>query len=148
MSKTMQPTEVNYNVHNKELLTIIKALEEWEQYLPHFSGTPMIIVSDHQNLQYFMTARQVKPCHICWKEFLSGFNVKITYHPGKSSTKPNAFSQQPNHEVTEPQGRSHPGTVTLCRPIHPHKHQCYGLHSRCLPPSRDPKRPVERPYDL
>ena len=102
MSRMMQPAEVNYDVHNKELLAIIKVLEEWEQYLPHFGSTPTIIISDHQNLQYFMTARQVKPHHIRWKEFLSGFNVKITYRPGKSSTKPDALSRRPDHEVTEP----------------------------------------------
>jgi len=102
MSRTMQPAEVNYDVHDKELLAIIKALEEWEQYLPHFGGTPTTIISDHQNLQYFMTARQVKPRHIRWKEFLSGFNVKITYRPGKSSTKPDALSRRPDHKVTEP----------------------------------------------
>ena len=102
MSRTMQPAEVNYNVHDKELLAIIKALEEWEQYLPHFGSTPTIIISDHQNLQYFVAARQVKPRHIRWKEFLSGFNVKITYHPGKSSTKPDALSRRPDHEVNEP----------------------------------------------
>ena len=56
MSRMMQPAEANYNVYDKELLAIIKALEEWEQYLPHFGGTPMIIISNHQNLQYFMTA--------------------------------------------------------------------------------------------
>ena len=28
MSRTMQPAEVNYDVHDKELLAIIKALEE------------------------------------------------------------------------------------------------------------------------
>ena len=55
MSRMMQPAEANYNVYDKELLAIIKALEEWEQYLPHFGGIPMIIISNHQNLQYFMT---------------------------------------------------------------------------------------------
>ena len=56
MSRTMQPAEVNYDVHDKELLVIIKALREWHQYPPHLAGAPTLIVSDHQNLQYFTTA--------------------------------------------------------------------------------------------
>ena len=40
----------------------------------------------------------MKPRHIRWKEFLSGFNVKILYCPGKSSTKPDALSRRHDHE--------------------------------------------------
>jgi len=98
MSRTMQPAEVHYDVHDKELLVIIKALKEWEQYLPNLAGAPTLIISDHQNLQYFTTARQVKPRHLRWKEFLSGFNVKILYRPGKSSTKLDALSRRHDHE--------------------------------------------------
>jgi hypothetical protein len=101
MSKTMQPAEVNYDVHDKELLAIIKALDEWQQYLPNLGGAPTIIVSDHQNLQYFTTARQVKPRHLRWREFLSGFNMKILYRPGKSSSKPDALSRRHDHMVAE-----------------------------------------------
>lgn len=62
------------------------------------AGAPTLIISDHQNLQYFTTARQVKPRHIRWKEFISGFNIKILYRPGKSSTKPDALSRRHDHD--------------------------------------------------
>ena len=101
MSRTMQPAEVSYDVHDKELLAIIKALDEWQQYLPHMAGAPTLIISNHQNLQYFTTVRQVKPCHIRWKEFLLGFNIKILYQPGKSSTKPDALSRHHDHDDIE-----------------------------------------------
>ena len=33
LSKTMQPAERNYEIYNKELLVIMKALTKWRQYL-------------------------------------------------------------------------------------------------------------------
>jgi len=33
LSRTMQPTERNYKIYNKELLAIVKALTKWRQYL-------------------------------------------------------------------------------------------------------------------
>lgn len=54
-SKAMQPVKHNYDVHDKELLAVVHALEIWRLYLegnPH----PIDIFSDHQNLEFFMTA--------------------------------------------------------------------------------------------
>jgi len=42
---------INYNVHDKELLTIFEAFK-WQHYLEG-SGLPIDVVTDHQNLQYF-----------------------------------------------------------------------------------------------
>ena len=33
LSRTMQPAEQNYEIYNKELLVIVKALAKWRQYL-------------------------------------------------------------------------------------------------------------------
>jgi len=33
LSRTMQPTERNYEIYNKELLAIMEALAKWQQYL-------------------------------------------------------------------------------------------------------------------
>jgi len=46
------------DVHDKEILAIIHALEEWQHFL---EGTthPVEIWTDHQNLQYFMTAKKL-----------------------------------------------------------------------------------------
>jgi hypothetical protein len=32
-SKKMSPAEMNYDIHNKELLTVIIAFQEWKVYL-------------------------------------------------------------------------------------------------------------------
>ena len=44
--------ELNYDVHNKELLAIFKAFKIWQHYLEG-SALPIDIVTDHKNLEYF-----------------------------------------------------------------------------------------------
>ena len=58
LSKSLSVVEWNYNVHDKEMLAIIYALEEWRHFL---EGTmhPVEIWTDHRNLQYFMTVKKL-----------------------------------------------------------------------------------------
>jgi len=44
--------ELNYNVYNKELLAIFKAFKIWWHYLEG-STSPIDVVTDHKNLEYF-----------------------------------------------------------------------------------------------
>ncbi len=53
----MLPAECNYEIYNKEMLAIIRALEEWDAKLrsvPHF-----LILIDHKNLEYFIITRKL-----------------------------------------------------------------------------------------
>ena len=52
LSRTMQPAEQNYEIYNKELLTIVKALIKWRQYLLD-AAEPFEVWMDHENLKYF-----------------------------------------------------------------------------------------------
>ena len=52
LSKTFSKTEQNYEIYDRELLAIIRALEEWRHYIQG-SGHTTIIYLDHQNLTYF-----------------------------------------------------------------------------------------------
>jgi hypothetical protein len=53
-SKTLQPAECNYEIHDKELLAIVRALQVFRHYLEGWED-PLEILSDHGNLVYFMT---------------------------------------------------------------------------------------------
>ena len=55
-SCSFNPAEVNHNTHNKELLAIFKAFKHWHQYLEG-SRTPINVVTDHKNLEYFATTK-------------------------------------------------------------------------------------------
>ena len=55
-SKKHTPAECNYDIYDKELMAIIKALKEWR---PECEGAayPLKLLTDHKNLEYFMTKK-------------------------------------------------------------------------------------------
>ena len=57
-SKSFNETERNYEIHDKELAAIIRALEEWRHHLEGQRLT-MEIWADHKNLEYFMKAQNL-----------------------------------------------------------------------------------------
>ncbi|KAF8749514.1 Reverse transcriptase (RNA-dependent DNA polymerase) [Rhizoctonia solani] len=93
MSKSFSSAEANYDTHNKELLAIIKALEEW-RILLEAMDRPIQVFTDHRNLEYWMQARTFNRRHARWCIFLSNFNFEIHYCPGKQSGKPDALSRR------------------------------------------------------
>lgn len=86
--------ECNYDIYDKELLAVIKALEEWRPELEGSRNT-FEIVTDHKNLQTFGTTKQLTPRHMRWSELLSRFNFRIRYRPGTLNTIPEALSRKP-----------------------------------------------------
>lgn len=86
--------ECNYDIYDKELLAVIKALEEWRPELEGSRNT-FEIVTDHKNLQTFGTTKQLTPRHMRWSELLSRFNFRIRYRPGTLNTMPEALSRKP-----------------------------------------------------
>jgi len=50
--------EWNYKIHNKEMLAIIHALEEWRYFL---EGVTYLVEiwTNHKNLEYFMMAKKL-----------------------------------------------------------------------------------------
>jgi len=60
-SKSLSPVEQNYEIHDKEMLAIIRALEEWKHFLEG-ARHPVEIWTDHKNLEYFMMAKKLNRC--------------------------------------------------------------------------------------
>src|SRR5258708_2131942 len=52
MSKSFSNTEWNYQIHDKEMLVIMHALEEWRHFLEG-ANQKFEIHMDHKNLSYF-----------------------------------------------------------------------------------------------
>src|SRR6266481_1880825 len=93
LSKTFDEAEKNYDVHDKELTAINAAFRHWRHYLEG-SGTPIDIVTDHCNLQYFSTTKVLMRRQAWVLEFLSQFNLVICFRPGKLSTKPDTLTRR------------------------------------------------------
>ncbi|MBW0559584.1 hypothetical protein O181_099299 [Austropuccinia psidii MF-1] len=87
------PAELNYEIHDKELLGIVWALKRWRAFLLSLSNS-FEVLTDHSSLQYFMSSKVLTHCQARWAEFLSEFHFTITYRPGRLATLTDALSRQ------------------------------------------------------
>ncbi len=92
-SKKHSPQECNYEIYDKELLAIVLAFQEWRQELEG-SAKQVKVLSDHRNLEYFMTTKMLNRRQARWAEYLSRFDFKIHYRPGKLGGKPDALTRR------------------------------------------------------
>jgi hypothetical protein len=94
-SKTMQPAELNYDIHDKEMLAIIRSLVGWRAELEGLQARePIKIYSDHRALEYFMTTKQLSARQARWSELLSRYDFKIMYRTGKANGRADALSRR------------------------------------------------------
>jgi transposase InsO family protein len=97
-SKTMSPAELNYQIHDKEMLAIVKSLSQWRADLAR-TDKRIQVFTDHKALEYFMTTKQLNQRQARWAEVLSEFFFTIVYRPGKQNEKADALTRR-GDEVT------------------------------------------------
>ena len=56
--KSLNVTEKNYEIQNKEMLAVIRGLENWK-YLLEGTKFKFKVWTDHKNLEYFMKAQKL-----------------------------------------------------------------------------------------
>ena len=98
-SRKMTSAEINYEIHDKELLAIIVCFYQWRPLLLS-NFDPIIVYTDHRNLLYFSEAKKLNRHQARWSLFLSKFNFKIVYRAGKEGGKPDALSRQPDYTLS------------------------------------------------
>jgi len=96
LSKSLSPVERNYKIHDKEMLAIIRAMEEWRQFLEG-AEHQFEVWTDHKNLEYFMTAKKLNRRQARWSLFLARFDFLLHHRPGKSMGKSDALSRRADH---------------------------------------------------
>ena len=74
--------EINYEIHDKELLAIVDSFQEWHHFLEGAVHS-VTIYTDHKNLEYFIMARVLNHRQARWNMSLSRFDFVITYRPRK-----------------------------------------------------------------
>jgi transposase InsO family protein len=94
-SKKFSSAEERYDVHDKELLAIVYALEHWRVYAE--SCSDLTIFTDHKNLTHFTTTKQLNRRQVRWSEMLGQYQFKIVYTPGKDNGRADALSRR--HDV-------------------------------------------------
>ena len=95
ISKLLNTMKWNYEIHDKEMLAVIRCLEAWKHYLEGVK-LEFEIWTDHKNLQYFMISQKLNYRQARWALYLSRFNFGLKHIPGKSIGKANRLSRRPD----------------------------------------------------
>jgi len=88
----------NYEIHDKEMLAIIRGLENWRHLL---EGTQFKfeIWTDHKNLEYFMRAQKLNQRQAQWTLYLSRFNFTLKHISGTRMRKVDGLSRRLDWKV-------------------------------------------------
>jgi len=96
LSKTFSLAEQNHEIYDRELLAMIRALEEWWHYIQG-SGHTTNVLSDHQNLTIYKEAQKLNRRQAWWFLFLSEYDIKLIHTFGKKMIESDALSWRPDH---------------------------------------------------
>jgi hypothetical protein len=81
-SRKLIQAEYNYDTHDQELLAIVRSLQHWRRYL---DGIFFEVLTDHQNLKWFMDTKVLSHRQVRAYLVLSQFNFVITHRPGATN---------------------------------------------------------------
>src|SRR6266478_2049973 len=96
ISHTLTAPERNYQIYDRELLAVIRAIETW-RYLLMGSPHPVIIHCDHKNLGFYKQMNKVTPCQAQWLSMLQDYDLLWEYVPGPKLIQADALSRRPDH---------------------------------------------------
>ena len=95
-SQKFLSAELNYEIHNKELLAIVDAFKQWRTYLKGVKH-PTLILTDHKNLTSFITTKILNQKQVQWSEKLSQYNFTIKYRKGTKNGKADSLSRRSDY---------------------------------------------------
>ena len=99
-SRKLSELKKRYEMHNKELLVIVEALQEWRPYLAGLNK-PIQIYTDHKNLQNFAIIKELNWWQVRWAEQLADYEFQIHYKKDNENGGADMLSQWPDHEGVE-----------------------------------------------
>ena len=88
----MNKHEINYEIHDKELLAITSVFKEWRRYL---EGTrhKINVYTDHEGLKLFANNKPLNRRQARWALELDGLELQLVHHPGVNHGKLDALSR-------------------------------------------------------
>lgn len=92
-SRTLNKSERNYCVTDKELLAVRHFVEYFRHYL---LGRTFLVRTDHQALVWLFSLKEPKSRTARWIEILSAYDFQIEYRPGPRHGNADALSRCPN----------------------------------------------------
>ena len=94
--KKLSPAELNYNIHNKELLAVVEAFNQWKHYLTG-AKHQITVYSDYKNLTAFTTTKQLNQRQVYQAETLAIYNFKILYYKGIENSVTDTLLRRADH---------------------------------------------------
>ena len=88
----------NYEIYDKEMLAIIRGLENWRHLLED-ARFKFEIWIDYKNLEYFMKAQKLNHRQVQWALYLSRFDFTLKHVPGTKMRKADRLSRQSDWKV-------------------------------------------------
>jgi len=96
--KSLNETERNYEIYNKEMLAIIRGLEVW-RHLLEGAQSKFEIWTDHKNLEYSMKAQKLNRRQARWALYLSWFDFTLKHVAGSKMGKADGLGRRANWKV-------------------------------------------------
>jgi len=93
ISKSLNEAERNYEIHDKEMLAIIRYLEAWRHFLEGAKDR-FEIWMDHKNLEYFMKAQKLNRRQARWSLYLLRFDFALKHVAGKNMGRADSLSRR------------------------------------------------------
>ena len=90
-SNTFDKTERNYDIYERELLAVKQSLEYWRRYLGA-TEKPFRILTNHANLQYWKSPRNLNRRTARWHADLQEYDYKIQHILGEDNIPANTLS--------------------------------------------------------
>ncbi|CAN6566835.1 unnamed protein product [Malus baccata var. baccata] len=97
-SRTLNDAQLNYAITEKELLTVVFALEKFQSYL---IGAKVIVYSDHSAFKYLLSKKEAKPRLIRWVLLLQEFDLEILDKKGRENVVADHLSRLVNASTDE-----------------------------------------------
>ncbi|CAN6695163.1 unnamed protein product [Malus baccata var. baccata] len=109
-SRTLNDAQLNYSTTEKELLTVVFALDKFRSYL---IGTKVIVFTDHAALKYLFTKKEAKPRLIRWMLLLQEFDIEIRDKKGCENVVADHLSRLVREEESLPISETFPDEQLL-----------------------------------
>ena len=93
-SKTLIPTECNYDVYDRELLALVCALENWRHLLLG-AKHQVEVFTDHEGLTKYWHAQKISRRVARYLPVLWEYNILIKHRPGNANKVADALSRPP-----------------------------------------------------
>ena len=90
--RKLTSVEQNYDIHDKELLTIIATLKQWRVYAE--KAFSLTIYTNHRNLITFIIIKQLNRRQLRWSELLNQYKLKIIYTSERENDRVDALNRR------------------------------------------------------